>query len=95
MPCNEEAKIQQVIEAEREWLKAHLELDVEALARLMADEYVQVNDSGQLVSKSQVLASFSGGKRHWDEAESDEYRVQIYGEVAIVYGRWRATGQNA
>ena len=61
----------------------------------MADEYTQVNSAGELVGKQEVLASFLGESRHWDAAESDEYQVQIYGEVAVVYGRWRARGVNA
>jgi hypothetical protein len=49
---------QGVIRAEREWLEAHLRLDVVALARLMGDEYQQTNDRDELLGKQQVLASF-------------------------------------
>jgi ketosteroid isomerase-like protein len=87
--------VQQVIQAERAWLQAHLQLDTALLDNLMADEYTQVNSHGALVSKQEVLASFLSGTREWDWAGSDEYRVQIYGEVAVVYGRWRARGVNA
>jgi ketosteroid isomerase-like protein len=86
--------VQQVIQAERAWLQAHLQLDTALLDNLMADEYTQVNSHGALVSKQEVLASFLSGTREWDWAGSDEYRVQIYGEVAVVYGRWRAKGVN-
>jgi ketosteroid isomerase-like protein len=89
-----ETKIQAVIQAERDWLKAHLELDLAQLERMMADEYTQVSNTGQLLDKSQVLATFQTGQRHWDTADSDEYRIQIYGETALVYGRWRASGVN-
>src|SRR3954449_35200 len=95
MTASDEEKVQQVSQAERTWLQAHQHLDVALLDQLMADEYTQVNSQGELVGKQQVLASFLSGSRHWDEAESDDYRVQIYGEVAVVYGRWRARGVNA
>jgi len=88
-------KVQQVIQAERAWLQAHLQLDTALLDHLMADEYTQIDSHGALVTKQQVLASFLSGTREWDWAGSDEYRVQIYGEVAVVYGRWRAKGVNA
>ena len=87
--------VQQVIQAERAWLQAHLQLDTMLLDHLMADEYTQINSHGARVTKPEVLASFLSGTRDWDWAESDEYRVQIYGEVAVVYGRWRARGVNA
>ena len=88
-------KSQQVIQAEREWLDAHLRLDVSALDRLMADEYTQVNSQGELIGKLQILNSFQAGKRYWQEAESDDYQVRIYGEIALVFGRWRAKGENS
>ena len=47
----------QVLRAEREWLLAHLRLDVRALDRLMAPGYSQIDDKGRIVSKEQVLAS--------------------------------------
>jgi ketosteroid isomerase-like protein len=33
------------------------------------------------------------GERHWAEASSDGHHV--YGDAALVVGRWRAMGQNA
>ena len=85
----------QVLRAEREWLLAHLRLDVRALDRLMAPEYSQIDDNGRLVSKEQVLASFRSGERGWSEAHSDEHRVSVYGDTAVVIGRWGARGVNA
>jgi ketosteroid isomerase-like protein len=95
MTPSDDTSVAQVIQAERDWLNAHLRLDVALLDLLMADEYTHVNSRGELVSRPQVLASFVSERRHWDAAESDEYRVRVYGEVAVVYGRWRARGTNA
>ena len=84
----------QVIEAERQWLSAHLKLDFVLLDRLMADEFLQVNDRGELLSKQQVLASFKSGNRYWQEANGGEYKVQVYNEVAVICGCWQAKGVN-
>ena len=88
-------RVPQVIQAERAWLEAHLKLDISALDSLMADEYTQVNRQGELIGKQQVIASFRTGKRYWQHSESDEYQVRIYGDVAVIVGRWRAKGINA
>ena len=85
----------QVLRAEREWLLAHLRLDVRALDRLMAPEYSQIDDKGRIVSKEQVLASLRSGERGWSEAHSDEHHVSVHGDTAVVIGRWRARGVNA
>ncbi len=87
--------VEQVLRAEREWLLAHLRLDVRVLDRLMAPEYAQIDDKGRVVDREQVLASFRSGERGWEEAHSDEHDVRVYWNTAAVVGRWRASGVNA
>ena len=91
----ESEAFEQVLRAGREWLLAHLNCDVAALGLLMADEYAQVTDEGKVVRKTEVIASFESSARHWDEAQSDELQVRVYGEAAVVVGRWQARGVNA
>ena len=88
------ALIAEVLDAERDWARAHLENDVAALNRMMAEEYAQIAGGGRVVGKAEVLASFKPGVRHWDEATSDEHDVRVYGETAVVIGRWRGRGVN-
>jgi ketosteroid isomerase-like protein len=85
----------QVLLAEREWLLAHLRLDIPALDRLMDPDYLQIDARGKTVNKGQILASFRSGERHWREAHSDEHLVRVYAETAVVVGRWQARGENA
>jgi ketosteroid isomerase-like protein len=87
--------VEQVLLAEREWLLAHLQLDVPALDLLMDPDYLQIDSRGGAVGKEQVLASFRSGERHWTEAQSDELFVRVYGNTAVVVGRWQARGVNA
>jgi ketosteroid isomerase-like protein len=86
--------IEQVLLAERDWLLAHLRLDVAALERLMDPDFLQIDAGGSTVGKEQVLASFRSGERYWAEARSDEHHVRVYGDAAVVVGRWWARGQN-
>jgi ketosteroid isomerase-like protein len=87
--------IQEVVEAERAWVEAHRRLDIVALERLMADDYKHIRADGVVVGKAEDLDSYQTGDRHWDFAESDEYDIQIYGQTAVLIGRWRARGVNA
>jgi ketosteroid isomerase-like protein len=84
----------QVLRAERDWALAHLRCDVGALERMMAVEYVQISGCGSILSKEEVLSSFLPGDRHWSEAYSDEHDVRVYGDVAVVVGRWHGRGNN-
>jgi ketosteroid isomerase-like protein len=95
MPASPASAVEQVLRAEREWLLAHLRLDTAALDRLMAPEYAQIDDRGRIVTREQVLASFGSGERGWEEVRSDEHDVRVYGNTAVVVGRWRARGTNA
>ena len=86
--------VEQILLAEREWLLAHLQLDILALDRLMDSDYLQIDARGEAVGKEQVLASFRSGERHWTEAHSDEHHVRVYGSTAVVVGRWQVIGTN-
>ncbi|HEV8043669.1 MAG TPA: nuclear transport factor 2 family protein [Rubrobacter sp.] len=90
-----EPSTEEVLRAEREWLLAHLRLDVPALEALMAPDYVQVDGGGSVVGREQILDSFRAGERGWTGAHSDEHSVRVYGDTAVVVGRWRARGTNA
>ncbi len=59
--------VEEVIAAERRWVQAHRDLDLE---------------------------SYRSGKRRSDHAESDQYRVTVIGNSAILVGRWIGRGEN-
>lgn len=87
--------IEEVLAAERAWAEAHRDLDLDQLANWMADDYTHILSDGSVVGKEADLASYRSGQRRWDFAESDQYHVRIYGETAVLIGRWRARGTNA
>jgi ketosteroid isomerase-like protein len=91
-----EAKlIDEVIATERSWVKAHFELDLDTLASILSDSYRQIQADGSVIGKEALLESYRSGDRKWEVAESDEYDVRLYGETAVLMGRWRGVGENA
>jgi len=86
--------VAEVLEAEARWTRAHLEGDVEAMARLMHRDYAIISPDGRVVDRDEALESYRGGGRRWDLAESDQHTVKVYGDTAVVIGRWRARGVN-
>lgn len=90
-----EAKlIEDVIATERRWVKAHLELDLDTITSILSDGYRQIQTDGSVIGKNELIASYSSGDRRWEVAESDEYDVRLYGETAVLIGRWRGVGEN-
>lgn len=91
-----EAKlIDEVIVTERRWVKAHLELDLDTLSSILSDGYRQIQADGSVIGKDELIASYGSGDRKWEAAESYEYDVRVYGETAVLIGRWRGVGENA
>jgi hypothetical protein len=71
-----------------------LTLDIATIDRLLHPNYLIVQPDGVQETKAQTLASLQSGNRHWDVAESDELAVRLYGNTAVVTGRWRGRGHN-
>jgi ketosteroid isomerase-like protein len=89
-----DALIAEVLAAEAAWTEAHRTTDTAAIDGLMHRDYVIVSPSGRAIPRAEALASYVPGERQWDFAESDEHDVRIYGDTAVVIGRWRARGVN-
>jgi ketosteroid isomerase-like protein len=94
MPMTTSKKIQSVLQAERDLAKAHLNLDLVRIDALLHPDYVIIQPGGKVEDKAETLASLQTGDRTWEIARSDQMDVRIYGETAVVIGRWRGKGQN-
>lgn len=86
--------IQQVILRELAWTKAHLDGDLNMIAEIMSEDYLQRQEDGSFKNKKEVLETFKTGKRQWELAESTDHHVQLADQLAIVVGKWRGKGKN-
>ena len=87
-------EIESVMQVERAWTDAHRRGDFETIARLMADDYLKIESDGALSDRATTLSKYKPETRQWEKAEGDEYIVRVYGDVALVFGRWSARGIN-
>jgi len=85
---------QELLNTEREWVQAHREMDLEKISAILDDEYTQLKANGETIGKQELIASYSKGKRKWEIAESDPIKVQIMGDVGLLFGKWRGKGVN-
>jgi ketosteroid isomerase-like protein len=90
-----ETRIQEILEVEQRWTQAHLDLDLDMLNELLADDYLQLGPGGQLIDKKAMLHSYQSGERHWEIAESSDHIVRLHGSVAALIGIWRGKGTHA
>ena len=94
MANSNDRSVEEVIAAERRWVQAHRDLDLEVLEDMLDEDYVQIRSDGSVIGKQEALESYRSGNRRWDHADSDQYQVTVLGSTAIVVGRWIGRGEN-
>jgi ketosteroid isomerase-like protein len=66
--------------------RALMKADVDALARILADDYIQYDPAGRAFSKQNVLDNLRAGDVRYPSIQSTRRRVRLFGEMAIVHG---------
>jgi ketosteroid isomerase-like protein len=77
---------QQILALHQAGDKALMSADVEALARIFADDYVQYNESGQAFTRQDVLNNFKTGAIRYPAIVSTGRRIRLFGDMAVVHG---------
>ena len=81
-------------EQEIHWLfeagdRALMAADVDALARIFADDYVQYDPTGKPFSRREVLDALRSGEVRYPSIVSTGRSVRWFGDMAIVHGSER------
>ena len=79
----------QLIQMDKAWTFAELKGDKKAAGALIADDYVGTTQRGEVENKTQYLASVVPNA---DMVKSDDYRVTIHGNMAIMTHRATVEG---
>jgi ketosteroid isomerase-like protein len=82
-----------VLQTDRERVQALLHNDDSALDRIYADELIFTNQYGVVRDKAHWIATARAGEFKFDSYTTEDVRVRIYGETAVVTGRFLATGE--
>jgi ketosteroid isomerase-like protein len=76
-------------ECEAKWDTAAVNSDVKAFDQLLADQYIATDPEGRIQTKSQLLADLKSGNLKFLISEADEMKIFLYGDAAVVSGRWK------
>jgi len=82
---------QELIKLENEWNDAWVKRDVEAYARLLADDYISTNSYGDMMTKAQSITRLKSDN-HTASLVSHDFRVRVYGDAAVI--NFRLTYKN-
>jgi peptidylprolyl isomerase len=72
---------------EREWFDAVVKGDAETLNRILADDFTALDDDGSFINKAKMTEMSQAGLVKLDEIKSDEFKLRLYGNTAVVTGR--------
>ena len=81
-----------VLALEKAWNLALEEKDAKALDMLLANTLVSVDIDGSVASKSEFLASIKAPDYKPSQVITEQTRVQVYGNAAVVTGTFRVKG---
>jgi hypothetical protein len=89
--ANQNSKVEEaLIKLDKEWTAAELRGDKEAVSRIVADDYMETLPDGRVQNKTQYLADI---KATTDKDVADDYKVRVFGNLAIMTHRGTATGE--
>lgn len=73
-----------VLKLEKEFSQAIVKNDVEAVGRFLADDWIIIDPDGGIIDRATFLGVLKSGALTHEMMESDDTRVRIYGNTAIV-----------
>ena len=85
--------IQELLKVNREYDEALVRGDISALERVYADEFIYTTPDGDVRDKAQQLAFTRTTDLKFESGQSDEVRIRIYGNTAVMTGRFTAKGK--
>jgi len=87
------ANEQEVLKASQTLNEASLlKKDRATMERLYADDYVYTHSNGTVNNKAQEIAEYMSSDMKWTAHKSDNLKVRVYHDVAIVTGLSTLTG---
>src|SRR5262245_37431267 len=71
-----------------EYDKAIVQQDAAALERLLAEDFAVTKMGGKISNNAQEIADAKSGETKFETGRSEDVKVRLYGDTAIVNGRW-------
>ena len=78
---------------EQQWASAAKMSNAEAVSPLLADNFVNMDSDGTMLTKAQTLERMKGGK--WETNQISDVKVTVHGNTAIATGGWQGKGTMA
>ena len=84
---------EELLKLEEQFAEAIIENDPGAIERLLTDDWIIINADGGIIDKERFLGVIKSGTLTHEMMESDNMRVRVYGDSAVVTMLTRTKGK--
>jgi ketosteroid isomerase-like protein len=84
---------EELLKIEEAFAEAIVRNDVDGIRRLVGDDWVIVDPNGEIVDRTRFFEVIRSGALTHDMMESEDFRVRVYGDSAVVTGVTRTKGK--
>ena len=78
---------------EKAFAEAIVKNDLEGIGRLVTDDWIIIDPNGEIVDRARFFEVIKSGALTHDMMESEDFRVRVYGDSAVVTGVTRTKGK--
>ena len=75
---------EEILELEREFGKAMIQNDADAIGRLLSEDWIIIDPDGSVIDRSRFLAVIKSSALKHEAMDSEDIRVRNYGDSATV-----------
>jgi ketosteroid isomerase-like protein len=84
---------EELLKVEKEFAETIVSNDLEGLGRLVADDWIIIDPNGEIVDRARFFEVIKSGSLTHDIMESEDLRVRVYGDSAVVTAVTRTKGK--
>ena len=78
---------------EKAFADAIIKNDLKSIGRIVADDWIIIDPNGEIVDRTRFFEVIKSGALTHDTMHSEDFRVRVYGDSAVVTGVTRAKGK--
>jgi ketosteroid isomerase-like protein len=83
---------EELLELEKAFAQAIVSNDLEGIGRLVTDDWIIIDPNGEIVDRTRFFEVIKSGALTHETMESEDLRVRVYGESAVVTAVARTKG---
>ena len=84
---------QELLTLEKAFAEAIVRNDLEGIGGLVTDDWIVIDPNGEIVGRARFLEVIKSGALTHDMMESEDFRVRVYRDSAVVTGVTRTKGK--